>query len=203
MRQLLDSLSREQRRNQELLASLVFAQRSFTNLSRFLELVPLGAARLVGAESALLVVFREDGRLWREQLHASPWDCCGDLLRQLGSAADAYLQLQAAAKGTKLEGDPSRRIFEALALAMSRLGRSSADTQAALLAKADAINALMLRLCMLRTTAPPSMRLPQHLDTAFAVLEMCQMVRADCPSRRGRVGRARWARRARTLRVSA
>ena len=50
--------------------------------------------------------------------------------------------------------------------------------QAALLAKADAVNALMLRLCMLRTTAPPSMRLPQHLDTAFAVLELSQMVRA-------------------------
>ena len=41
LRQLIDSLNREQRRNQELLASLGFALRSFTNLSRFLELVPL------------------------------------------------------------------------------------------------------------------------------------------------------------------
>ena len=41
LRQLFDSLSREQRRNQELLVSLAFAQRSFTNLQRFLELVPL------------------------------------------------------------------------------------------------------------------------------------------------------------------
>ena len=41
LRQLLDSLNREQRRNQELLASLAFALRSFTNLNRFLELVPL------------------------------------------------------------------------------------------------------------------------------------------------------------------
>ena len=65
LRQLLDSLSREQRRNQELLASLAFALRSFTNLGRFLELVPLVAARLVEAEGALLVVFHEDGRLWR------------------------------------------------------------------------------------------------------------------------------------------
>ena len=36
LRQLIDSLNREQRRNQELLASLGFALRSFTNLSRFL-----------------------------------------------------------------------------------------------------------------------------------------------------------------------
>jgi len=51
--------------------------------------------------------------------------------------------------------------------------------QAALLAKADAVNALMLRLCMLRTTAPAHMRLPSHLETAFAVLELCQMVRGE------------------------
>ena len=53
LRRLFDSLSREQRRNQELLASLAFAQRSFTNLQRFLELVPLVAARLVGVEGAV------------------------------------------------------------------------------------------------------------------------------------------------------
>jgi sigma-B regulation protein RsbU (phosphoserine phosphatase) len=91
MRQLLDSLSREQRRNQELLVSLAFVLRSFTNLSRLLELVPLVAAQLVGAERALLVVFRQDGRIWREQLHASPADCCAELLRQLAGVPDAEL----------------------------------------------------------------------------------------------------------------
>ena len=40
LRQLFDSLSSEQRRNQDLLVSLGFALRSFTNLQRFLELVP-------------------------------------------------------------------------------------------------------------------------------------------------------------------
>lgn len=68
MRQLLDSLSKEQRSNQELLVSLGFALRSFTNLNRFLELVPVVAARLVGVEGALLVPFHADGRLWNEQL---------------------------------------------------------------------------------------------------------------------------------------
>ena len=64
LRQLLDSLSREQRRTQEILASLAFALRSFTHLGRFLELVPLVACRLVEAEGCLLVVFHPDGRLW-------------------------------------------------------------------------------------------------------------------------------------------
>ncbi|MEA5423493.1 MULTISPECIES: PP2C family protein-serine/threonine phosphatase [unclassified Synechococcus] len=95
LRQLLDSLSREQRRNGELLASLGFALRSFTNLSRFLELVALVAARLVEAEGALLVVFHPDGRLWREQLQASPPDRCAKLLRQIAALPDSDLQAQA------------------------------------------------------------------------------------------------------------
>jgi phosphoserine phosphatase RsbU/P len=87
VRQLLDSLNREQRRNHELLASLGFALRSFTNLSRFLELVPLVAARLVEGEGALLVVFHPDGRLWREQLHGS----APEVLRQLAALPDDEL----------------------------------------------------------------------------------------------------------------
>jgi sigma-B regulation protein RsbU (phosphoserine phosphatase) len=92
LRQLLDSLSREQRRNQELLASLAFALRSFTHLGRFLELVPLVAARLVEGEDCLLVVFHPDGRLWREHLQATPGERCAEVLRQLASLGDAQLQ---------------------------------------------------------------------------------------------------------------
>ena len=91
LRQLLDSLSREQRRNQELLASLGFALRSFTNLGRFLELVPLLAARLVDGEGAVLVVFHPDGRLWREQLHAGPPGRHSDLLQRLAALSDQEL----------------------------------------------------------------------------------------------------------------
>ena len=54
----------EQRSSQELLVSLGFALRSFTNLNRFLELVPVVSARLVGVDGALLVPFQADGRLW-------------------------------------------------------------------------------------------------------------------------------------------
>jgi sigma-B regulation protein RsbU (phosphoserine phosphatase) len=94
LRQLLDSLSREQRRNQELLASLAFTLRSFTNLNRFLELVPLVATRLVEAEGALLVVFHPDGRLWREHLRGTPTERCAELLRQLAALSDRQLQDQ-------------------------------------------------------------------------------------------------------------
>ena len=87
----MDSLSREQRRNQELLASLAFALRSFTNLGRFLELVPLVARGLVEADGALLLPLHGDGRLWREQLQALPPERCSEVLRQLAAAPDSEL----------------------------------------------------------------------------------------------------------------
>lgn len=95
LRQLIDSLNREQRRNQELLASLGFALRSFTNLSRFLELVPLLTARLVEAEGAILLTLRSDGSLWREQLHASASKRCAELLRMLAGLQDKDLDSEA------------------------------------------------------------------------------------------------------------
>ena len=83
LRQLLDSLVREQRSNQELLVSLGFALRSFTNLNRFLELVPVVAARLVGVEGALLVPFQGDGRLWADQIQMLPGVRSASLLQTL------------------------------------------------------------------------------------------------------------------------
>ena len=85
LRALLDSLSTEQRCNQELLISLGFALRSFTNLHRFLELVPVVASRLVGIEGALLVPFQADGRIWRDQIQAIPLDKNQELVRQIAS----------------------------------------------------------------------------------------------------------------------
>jgi sigma-B regulation protein RsbU (phosphoserine phosphatase) len=91
LRQLFDSLSREQRRNQDLLVSLAFALRSFANLQRFLELVPVVASRLLMVEGALLVPFQADGRLWREQLQAVPLDPCQELLRRLAAFEPGHL----------------------------------------------------------------------------------------------------------------
>ena len=53
---LVHSLSQEQIVNQDLLLSLSFALRSFTNLQRFLELIPLLVTQLVGVKGALLTV---------------------------------------------------------------------------------------------------------------------------------------------------
>ncbi len=83
LRVLLDSLSKEQLRNQELLVSLGFALRNFTNLSRFLELVPVVATRLIGVNGAVLVPFQDNGRLWREQIQVISADRCEELIRYL------------------------------------------------------------------------------------------------------------------------
>ncbi len=52
----------------------------------------------------------------------------------VGGAANAYVSLTAATKGTALEGAATRDIFEAVAKAMSALGKSSYETEGALLA---------------------------------------------------------------------
>ena len=83
LRELFESLSSEQIRNQDLLASLTFALRSFTNLNRFLELVPVIASRLIGAKGALLVPFQIDGRIWRDQLQVLSFDKSQELIRHL------------------------------------------------------------------------------------------------------------------------
>ena len=122
LRQLLDSLSKEQRRNQELIASLAFALRSFTNLGRFLELVPLVATRLVDGEGALLVAFQPDGRLWREQLHGGP----PELLRQLASLPDAQFQQASGdeAVAALLDGLVRRQLADRPLVATSLSARS-------------------------------------------------------------------------------
>lgn len=53
---------------------------------------------------------------------------------QFESAAKAYLSLAAAAKNTRLEGEPARKVFESVSAAMGALGKSAADTEGALLA---------------------------------------------------------------------
>lgn len=91
LRQLLASLAKEQRRSQELLASLSFALRSFTNLGRLLELVPLLTARLVEAEGALLVPLLPDGRVWRQHVHGHPESRASAVVYQLAQLADEAL----------------------------------------------------------------------------------------------------------------
>jgi len=69
---------------------------------------------------------------------AVEFDYVRNLAQRLGlelfTTADAYVSLTAATKGTSLQGQATRDIFEAVSIAMSSLGKSSADTQGALLA---------------------------------------------------------------------
>lgn len=58
----------------------------------------------------------------------------------LFEAADAYVSLTAATKGTALEGQATRDIFESVAKAMGSLGRSSAETEGALLAVSQMVS---------------------------------------------------------------
>ena len=53
---------------------------------------------------------------------------------QIGTTAAAYVSLTAATKGTALEGQGTRDIFEAVSRAMASLGRSSEETSGAFLA---------------------------------------------------------------------
>ena len=83
LKDLINSLSQEQIFNQDLLLSLSFALRSFTNLQRFLELIPLLVTQLVGVKGSLLIPFQDNGSLWREQLQMVPIDEDQELFRQL------------------------------------------------------------------------------------------------------------------------
>lgn len=49
----------------------------------------------------------------------------------------AFLGLSAATKGTAVEGEPTRQVFEAVATAMGKAGKSAAETQNALVALAQ------------------------------------------------------------------
>ncbi len=65
-----------------------------------------------------------------------------DFVRQMATragvdvtaAGSAFLGLAAATKGTAVEGEPARQVFEAVTVAMAKAGKSSAETQNALLA---------------------------------------------------------------------
>lgn len=67
---------------------------------------------------------------------AEEFDYLQQLTNTLGlevlSTAKNYADLSAATRGTNLEGQGTREIFEAVSIAMAALGKSSADTQGAL-----------------------------------------------------------------------
>lgn len=69
LKKLVANLQKEQHKIQDLLSSLGFALRSFSNLNQFLELTPLMAARVTDAEGGALILFKDDSQVYLEQLH--------------------------------------------------------------------------------------------------------------------------------------
>jgi sigma-B regulation protein RsbU (phosphoserine phosphatase) len=68
LKELVANLQKEQNKVQDLLSSLGFALRSFSNLNQFLELTPLMAARVTDAIGGALVLYKND-RIRLEQIH--------------------------------------------------------------------------------------------------------------------------------------
>ena len=68
LKELVANLQREQNKIQDLLSSLGFALRSFSNLNQFLELTPLMAARVTDAIGGALVLYKGN-RIHLEQIH--------------------------------------------------------------------------------------------------------------------------------------
>ena len=68
LKELVANLQREQNKIQDLLSSLGFALRSFSNLNQFLELTPLMAARVTDSIGGVLVLYR-DCKVHIEQVH--------------------------------------------------------------------------------------------------------------------------------------
>ncbi|BAZ45316.1 protein-serine/threonine phosphatase [Chondrocystis sp. NIES-4102] len=68
LKELVANLQREQNKIQDLLSSLGFALRSFSNLNQFLELTPLMAARVTDAIGGALVLYKGN-KVHLEQIH--------------------------------------------------------------------------------------------------------------------------------------
>ena len=70
LKELVANLQREQNKVQDLLSSLGFALRSFSNLNQFLELTPLMAARVTDAIGGALILYNKNsGQIRLEQIH--------------------------------------------------------------------------------------------------------------------------------------
>ena len=68
LKELVANLQREQNKIQDLLSSLGFALRSFSNLNQFLELTPLMAARVTDSIGGVLILYK-GGKVHLEQVH--------------------------------------------------------------------------------------------------------------------------------------
>jgi phosphoserine phosphatase RsbU/P len=83
LKELISVLQREQTKIQDLLSSLGFALRSFSNLNQFLELTPLMAARVTDAVGGSLILFDEQECVRLEQFHCQDREVGREVRRAL------------------------------------------------------------------------------------------------------------------------
>jgi sigma-B regulation protein RsbU (phosphoserine phosphatase) len=102
LKELVARLHREQTKIQDLLSSLSFALRSFSNLNQFLELIALIASRVTDSEVTALVLFKPNGQVRLEHLHCHDAHQCQEVRQALEIATH---QLTLSLPGTKLLRD--------------------------------------------------------------------------------------------------
>lgn len=83
LKELISGLQREQTKIQDLLSSLGFALRSFSNLNQFLELTPLMAARVTDAMGGSLILYGNEDRFRLEQIHCQDNEVSREVKRAL------------------------------------------------------------------------------------------------------------------------
>ena len=88
LKELIYNLQREQTKIQDLLSSLGFALRSFSNLNQFLELTPLMATRVTDALGGALILYEDGIQLNLEQFHCQD----SEQARQLGRSLEKVLE---------------------------------------------------------------------------------------------------------------
>ena len=93
LKELVANLQREQNKVQDLLSSLGFALRSFSNLNQFLELTPLMAARVTDSIGGALVLYKNN-RVYLEQIHCQDSKVCLEV-RQVFEKANYHINQSA------------------------------------------------------------------------------------------------------------
>lgn len=102
LKELVARLHREQTKIQDLLSSLSFALRSFSNLNQFLELITLIASRVTDSEVTAIILFKPNGQVRLEHLHCHDSHRCQDVRQALEIATH---QLTLSLPGSELLKD--------------------------------------------------------------------------------------------------
>lgn len=105
LKELVARLNREQSNTQDLLGSLGFALRSFTNLNQFLELIPMVASRVTKADGGALMVFQPGGELRLERFHCNHDIPAAPLRRALETVTQDFPSHQSPGRGLTLSED--------------------------------------------------------------------------------------------------